>query len=295
MGSPPWRAGPARKSLSFELPDMNHLTERIHDHVSRWLRKFARNRNSSFARYLDGLAVEFHRNFENWNYRFSSNGESRVLECLREGCGIKTIFDVGANQGTWALMAAEKFPEATIHAFELSPPVAEMLIRNVAQEPRIYPNARGLSDANKEIDFFYAPDWNTLSSGVAVTGDTPLEKMKGLVIRGGDYCREKGIEKIDFLKMDVEGMEDLALRGFSELLERQAIRVIQFEYGRVNIESHFLLKDFYTLLGGYGYVVGKIYPDQVLFKDYAYTDEDFLGPNYLAVLKSEVAIIEKLS
>lgn len=273
---------------------MNYLAERIHVHLTRWLRKFARNRDSRFARYLDGLAVEFHRNFENWNYRFSTNGESRVLERLSADCGIQTIFDVGANQGTWSLMGAGKFPRAAFHAFELSPPVAEMLMASVAGEPRIFPNARGLSDGDKEIEFLYAPDWNTLSSGVAVTGHTPTQKMRGLVIRGDAYCREKNIESIDFLKMDVEGMEDQVLRGFGDLLARKAIRVIQFEYGRVNIESHFLLKDFYTMLEGYGFVIGKIYPQEVLFKAYEYTDEDFLGPNYLAVLSTETELIKRL-
>lgn len=274
---------------------MNHLTTRIRERVTRELRKIARNRKSGLARYLDGLAVEFHRNFENWNYRFSSNGEARVLQCLREGCGIQTIFDVGANEGTWALMAAEQFSQASIHAFEISPPVAEKLIANVAREPRITANARGMSDANKEIEFFYTPNWNTLSSGVAVTGSTVVEKMRGLVIRGADYCRERGIERIDFLKLDVEGMEDQVLRGFSELLDRHAIRVIQFEYGRVNIESHFLLKDFYTFLTAHGFALGKIYPEEVAFRAYQYTDEDFLGPNYLAVLRSESALLERLA
>jgi FkbM family methyltransferase len=274
---------------------MNSLADRLRESCTRRIRKFARNRKSKIARYIDGLAVEFHRNFENWNYRFSSNGESRVLDCLSADCGIKMIFDVGANQGTWALMAIEKFPQATVHAFELSPPTAGLLLANVAEQPKIFPNAHGMSDANKEIEFFYAPNWNTLSSGVAVTGTTPTEKMLGRVVRGADYCQEKAIEIIDFLKMDVEGMEDLVLKGFRELLERKAIRVIQFEYGRVNIESHFLLKDFYTVLTAYGYVVGKIYPNEVLFKEYAYTDEDFLGPNYLAVLRSETALIERIS
>lgn len=274
---------------------MNDISTKIRDRVILKLRKFARNRRSRLARRLDSLAVEFHRQFENWNYRFSSNGEARVLECLRTDPAMKTIFDAGANCGTWSLMAAEKFPSAKVHSFELSPPVAAALLKNVAAEPRIAANPTGLSDKAGEIEFSYTPNWDTLSSAVAVTGDTLIEKMRGRVVRGGDYCRDKGIDQIDFLKMDVEGMEDRVLHGFSEMLERRAIRVIQFEYGRVNIESHFLLKDFYTLLTGYGFAVGKIYPDEVLFKDYAYTDEDFLGPNYLAVLRSETALIERLS
>jgi len=274
---------------------MHDISAKIKDRVFLKLRKFARNRRSRLARHLDRWAVEYHHQFEHRNHRFSSNGEARVLECLQTDPGMKTIFNAGANCGTWSLMAVEKFPAASIHSFELSPPVALALLDNIAKEPRIAANAAGLSDAEGEIEFSYAPNWDTLSSAVAVTGDTLIEKMRGRVLSGGDYCRENGITQIDFLKMDVEGMEDRVLRGFSELLERRAIRVIQFEYGRVNIESHFLLKDFYSLLTGYGFTVGKIYPDEVLFKDYVYTDEDFLGPNYLAVLRSETALIERLS
>ena len=62
--------------------------------------------------------------------------------------------------------------------------------------------------------------------------------------------------------------------------------MIQFEYGYVNIVAKFLLYDFYKLLEGYGMKIGKIYPDFVDFRDYRYQDEDFIGPNYLAVHES---------
>jgi len=280
-----------KKKINF-VPS---FVERLQPHLLKKFRRFARNRKSKLARIIDYWAVDFHRNFENWHYQFASNGEARVLECLRVEGGIQMIFDAGANQGDWSRMALEKFPEATIHAFELAPPVAAMLMTNVAGKAQIVPNACGLSEVNEEIEFSYAPNWNTMSSGIMVTGTTPTEKMRGRVVRGADYCKEKGIETIDFLKIDVEGMEHMVLRGFSEMLERKAIRVIQFEYGRVSIESHFLLKDFYTMLYGYGYAVGKIYPEEVLFKDYYYTDEDFLGPNYLAVQRSEAALIERFA
>jgi len=58
--------------------------------------------------------------------------------------------------------------------------------------------------------------------------------------------------------------------------------LVQFEYGRVNILTHFLLRDFYELFARFGYVVGKIYPDHVDFRSYDLGDEDFLGPNYFA-------------
>jgi hypothetical protein len=84
------------------------------------------------------------------------------------------------------------------------------------------------------------------------------------------------------LKLDVEGAEHLVLQGLDEALSERRIRFVQFEYGRVNILTRFLLRDFYTLFATHGYVVGKIFPDHVDIRDYDLNDEDFLGPNYLA-------------
>jgi hypothetical protein len=84
------------------------------------------------------------------------------------------------------------------------------------------------------------------------------------------------------------------LRGFEETMGRDAIDIIQFEYGRVNIVTHFLLRDFYEYLEPRGYVIGKIYPGYVDFRPYSVDFEDFRGPNYLAVLKSKPAYIQPL-
>ena len=96
---------------------------------------------------------------------------------------------------------------------------------------------------------------------------------------------------MDFLKLDVEGAEHLVLQGLDESLQNGRIRFVQFEYGRVNILTHFLLRDFYQLFRGYGYAVGKIYPDYVEFRDYDLRDEDFLGPNYLACRVEDEALV----
>jgi len=40
--------------------------------------------------------------------------------------------------------------------------------------------------------------------------------------------------------------------------------------------------------------LGKIYPNYVDFREYRFQDEDFLGPNYLAVHSSLESLIESL-
>jgi hypothetical protein len=85
------------------------------------------------------------------------------------------------------------------------------------------------------------------------------------------------------------------LRGFSELLAAGGVEALQFEYGRANIVTHNLLRDHYELLEPLGYVVGKVYPGSVDFRPYdVWLDEDFLGPNYLAVRAANTALVSAL-
>ena len=86
--------------------------------------------------------------------------------------------------------------------------------------------------------------------------------------RGTRICRERGIESIDFLKIDVEGGEQRVLAGFDGLLAAHAIKAIQFEYGLTNIVSRVFLADLYDRLGAHGYAIGKIFPKRVDFTPY---------------------------
>ncbi len=81
---------------------------------------------------------------------------------------------------------------------------------------------------------------------------------------------------------------------FAKFGKQKKIAVIQFEYGKINIISHALLRDFYVLLKSYGYEVGKIYPKSVDFSDYNLDKEDFIGPNFIAVLKEKLQLITAL-
>jgi hypothetical protein len=57
--------------------------------------------------------------------------------------------------------------------------------------------------------------------------------------------------------------------------------------------THFV-KDAYELLEAKGYTVGKLYPDHVDFRAYKLKDEDFLGPNYVAVRSARTDLVEAL-
>ena len=63
------------------------------------------------------------------------------------------------------------------------------------------------------------------------------------------FCSKKGIEFIDFLKIDAEGSELTVLQGAAQMINDGRIGFIQFEFNEMNVMSRCFLRDFYDLLG----------------------------------------------
>ncbi len=262
-------------------------------------RFLARHRRNRYVAKFCRLVVRLHRACENFNYDFDENGERWVLERLAGCRNTKTVFDAGANIGEWSNIAAHCFTQATIHAFEVVPGTFEKLRENVGEKPKVELNNVGLSDHEGLIEIHHDPSYLALSTPVAgfsekFHGNKPC--VSTLPVTTGDaYCLAKGIDHIDFLKIDVEGHEPNVLKGFEAMLRAGAVDVIQFEYGYINIEVGFLLKDFHAYLEGFGMTLGKIYPNYVDFRKYRHAHEDFLGPNFLAVRSCHTELIKDLS
>lgn len=235
---------------------------------------------SSWANSIESIGYQFYKQRQNHQYNFDINGEAWLIKKANELGLNTTIFDVGANTGDWSIAALET--GANIHAFEICPPTFKKLESNLAETKKIKINNFGLSNQKGKLTVHYCSENDELSSMVSVVCSDNTETIDAEVCRGDQYCIDNKIEKIDFLKIDVEGGEPTVLEGFANMLNPEQIPLIQFEYGMVNIEAKFLLLDFYKLLTDAGYKVGKLYPDYVKFKDYEYSDENFLGPNYVA-------------
>lgn len=209
------------------------------------------------------------------------NGELHTLSRLGER-GAKVIFDVGANIGYWALSAAAAAPAATIHSFEIFPETHAALAANTAAQGRIVANAFGLADRDGSIEVQSADGVDSAHFS-AVTSFENGRRATCPVMRGDRYMAEAGIGHIDFLKIDVEGGEYDVLTGFADALGRGAIDLVQFEYGPASLDSRKLLKDYYDLLSGYGYIVGRLHGTGVNFKAYSLLDdENFINANFVA-------------
>ncbi len=256
---------------------------------------YKRNSHNFIFRLLAGLGRAVNRLYENRNHQVESNGELTVVKKIAT-ISPKVIIDGGANIGKYSLLLNKYNPDSKIYAFEPVEDTCSQLTENVKHLKNIFPINKGLFSENcvKEINLFKS---NTHSSVFDIKGISynALTTVQINLVKGDTFTFEENISEIDFLKLDVEGAEYEAIIGFENLLKAHKIKVIQFEYGYINISTKKLLIDFYSLLESYGYILGKIYPKTVEFRTYKYKHEDFIGPNFLAVSSNYPELIKLFS
>lgn len=227
------------------------------------------------------------------NHDFRTNGEARLLESL--GLAATTILDVGANRGAWALEARRRCPNATIYCFEIASETRRHLQSNVAAVEGIDVSDFGLADRAATVRVKYYPKHDEVTSIYDYPHSGPYVWNEQRVQTGDAFVQSQGLKGIDLLKVDTEGADFQVLRGFEATLSRGAVSVVQFEYGYASILARALLIDFYEYLEPKDYVIGKLRSKRVDFHPYRLKDENFFGPNFVAVHRSHDALIARLA
>ncbi|MEA1887459.1 MAG: FkbM family methyltransferase [Bacteroidota bacterium] len=253
-------------------------------------RLFKRNTHNFFFRALGDFGIAMIRFYENRNHDIYSNGELTLIRKLTK-LSPSLVIDGGANTGNYSLMVNRFCGDAKILSFEPVEQTFNILKENTKDSERIKPVRKGLfsSDATKKINIF---PLNTHSSIYDIKG-LPYDRTASVSINmttGDSVMKEYGINYIDLLKLDLEGAEYEALKGFSKAFENKQIRMIQFEYGYINITTRKLLLYFYEFFEQYGYIIGKVFPKTVEFRPYKFKYEDFTGPNFVAVHKDDLVL-----
>ena len=92
------------------------------------------------------------------------------------------------------------------------------------------------------------------------------------------FCKEKGIDNIDFLKRDVEGFELEVFQGAKTLLKENKIGLIAFELSHALLESLYKSqKNIIDFLNLYSYKIKHL--DGELFKN-----NDLVGYSHLDLI-----------
>lgn len=198
------------------------------------------------------------------------------------------VFDIGANKGLWSAAMLDVAGDrlARLVAFEPSRHNFDDLAR--ITDPRFTLVRKAVSaEAGARDLFMDAP-----GSGLASLTRRDLshvglemgqaERIETVTLDG--YCAAEGIDRIDFLKLDIEGHELDALSGAERLLAAGAIHALSFEFGGGNIDTRTFFRDFWRLLTGHGYAIWRIVPggEPVPIRAYHERLECFATTNYIA-------------
>jgi len=124
----------------------------------------------------------------------------------------RVMLDVGAHFGTALLPFAKK--GWTIHAFEPDPNNRAKLITNIKGLNNVSIETRAVSNTSDETVSFYTSDVSTGISSMSSFHESHKKTAEVKTVRLVDFCAEKSIQSVDFLKIDAEGFDLFVLKGF---------------------------------------------------------------------------------
>jgi len=164
-----------------------------------------------------------------------------VERCLAKKTG-GTAFDIGANVGAFTCLMAAMGPHK-VHAFEPIPETFCRLKNNVKSNgllDRCHLNCLAVGKEQGLVTFHIQED-SPATNRMAMSGEmqsgkaTSTQVVAAIDLNG--YCQSQNVKFIDFLKLDVEGMEPYVLQGASALLKERKIAAILIEICPVNLRS----------------------------------------------------------
>jgi len=175
-----------------------------------------------------------------------------------------TVVDMGANVGFYtAPLSRSVGPAGKVYAFEPDPFCAALLrerSRRMRLSNVIVENV-ALGAREGEATLFCSNRDRAENCTHALERGVPVEAIRVPVTSLDAYCRDRWIEPIDALKMDVEGDEVSALRGMRGIMTRQppAWMFIEFSPGQLRAAGS-SPEEFWEVLADYGYRPHSIDP-----------------------------------
>ena len=187
--------------------------------------------NTQFGKIVVNINDQFiGKSFINQNYWGLQDIEviSKIIEhkCKKKS---KIIFyDVGANIGSHSIALSNIFKnKIIIRAFEAQSNIYQMFNRSIKinnlNNIKVYHNA--VSDKNDEIIRIDLPDYSKYNNFGGLELFKPFQNSDNADMqKSGIFEDVKTIkldifdEEVDFIKIDVEGMESLVLKGSNNLI-----------------------------------------------------------------------------
>jgi FkbM family methyltransferase len=203
--------------------------------------------------------------YGNWNP--AANGEFRLIASCAKHCaaaGVDLVFlDVGANEGEFARHVRRLSPDARIHAFEPNPHTYARLAARFDGDARAWVHNIGLGD-KQGLMVLYEPAPRPGSTVASFYPDVfrnsgELARHTVAVETLDNVVAAHGIDRITYLKLDVEGFEGAVLDGARDTIGRGMVDLIHLEMNHHNCIAGLNIYKLTALLPDYS--IYKILPN----------------------------------
>lgn len=191
--------------------------------------------------------------------RFSLTSYRMVSSLAKQNIVPRTVIDVGANAGQFAIASAKLFPDVAVHSFEPNPDCAATLQRNVAslKNVQVYPLALG--DEKGEAAF-HVNSHSHSSSILPLTGNhreafpqaREVDTIRVTLSTLDQVFADVELPGPVLLKLDVQGYEARVLRGAANTLKRIDHVVLEASF-KPMYQGEMLFMDMALLMRDYGF------------------------------------------
>lgn len=167
------------------------------------------------------------------------------------------ILDIGANIGLFSLVLASKSKNIKVHAFEPIQLNADLISvsKQINHLHNLTINQTCVGATDGIVEFSVSTD-SAYSSMIDSGRKQEAERINCPICMLDTYVQEANIQKIDFIKIDVEGAEKLVLTGAHTLLTHQVLRphLLMLELYDFNLKQYATsVNDIVQFLNEYGY------------------------------------------
>lgn len=222
--------------------------------------------------------------------RIEINGETDLVRMLLRLDGAERtlrVWDIGGNLGEYTRMVIAEAQSAgrpySIDVFEPAPAAIAALQERFAGdvEIRIHPLALSNTEGAMQFEVQGATAGTNTLEPTGREGSILIEVQ----VDTADHVAQRvDPGELDLIKIDAEGHDLQVIRGARGLLDRKAVRAIQFEYNFRWLYGKHLLKEAFEIAAETGYKLGIVQPGLIMFfDDWQAENERFFEANYVLV------------
>ena len=177
-----------------------------------------------------------------------------LAQHLSPGC---VVVDAGANIGIYSQFLANCVkPGGVVHSFEPSPENFAHLRNALSHVPNVQLNQLAVSDKTGESVLYVSDDLN-VDHRAYPTDDPRRKRIAIQTTRLDDYFPEG--ERVDLIKMDIQGFELHALRGATRVLDDNPGIKLLLEYWPYGLkQAHVSAESLITFLQARGFSLFRI-------------------------------------